>query len=534
MADIITALWLSVLLYIESRATADSTNVVPHNADLWYTTVFTAFGFVVGSVGSVLLPEFTYVRMLWPERYYHTRSPWKLAFLAFTMSAMGPLQSAGKRTLDGFRDNLLFQGAQEGDMLGTAFFEDTGKKYTSWRKQDNRLVSESGRKARNNFWEAVIALIPTQRNTAPSKDEESLPRDLGGFATRRIFHLELGYDKAKPGGDRTDAIEKIQINADHYTMLLGIFSSEASAIVTFCIVAGVYRSPYALCWLGPTLFKVLAVYYRLCRTQLVVKTDLKDAPTEDLEDPHLFELEEYKHGLFLVRAPGALGVQFFRHFGHPQRNQLANDRRREWVSIGLVIATMVYFPLSWVALALAHSKVRITWIFYQLFVLVANLVPLYGDFLRVGSLEEMVAEALSEGKTVLLGDDKSGYMQANLAVIKTTRIAEAQKIVESMKLEVLGLNENNPRKRGGYNRWSGPPSTAESRPPSGADSHPPSVTVVIVGRPPSTAEGDPPSIVEYRSPSTAEGCPPPTAETRSPLIKDAALDLRGERIIAET
>ena len=42
------------------------------------------------------------------------------------MSATGPLQSAGLRTLDSFRDNLLFQGAQEGDMLVIAFFDRKG------------------------------------------------------------------------------------------------------------------------------------------------------------------------------------------------------------------------------------------------------------------------------------------------------------------------------------------------------------------------------------------------------------------------
>ena len=109
--------------------------------------------------------------------------------------------------------------------------------------------------------------------------------------------------------------------------------------------------------------------------------------------------------------------------------------------MGLVIAAGAYFPTSWGAFAFAPSAVRWTWIYYQIYLLVALLVLTYSHLLLVGSLEEEVAEALRSGKSVYLGDDDTGHITIGFEEVQAGRIAEAREIVESKKLEILGLGK---------------------------------------------------------------------------------------------
>lgn len=65
----------------------------------------------------------------------------------------------------------------------------------------------------------------------------------------------------------------------------------------------------------------------------------------------------------------------------------------------------------------------------------------YGDFLRVGSLEEDVAEALRLEKTVYLGDEGTGHITIGFEEVQASGIAEAREIVEPKKLESLGTGK---------------------------------------------------------------------------------------------
>lgn len=160
-----------------------------------------------------------------------------------------------------------------------------------------------------------------------------------------------------------------------------------------------------------------------------------------LNEPCVFELEDYKHGFVLIQAPKALGFQFFRHFGHPERSQRPHDRWKERVSMALVAAVGSYFPIVWIAFAFAPNSIRLTWICYQLYLLLALLVLRYGDLQRIGSLEEEVAEALQAGKTVLLGDDETGYVNVQCEQVQASSIAEATQIVGAKKAEIFGLGK---------------------------------------------------------------------------------------------
>lgn len=441
MADIITAFGLSFLLYKEIGTTTKGLDPVSPDVNMLYMALFMVLGFVVGDVGGVLASEVTLGRMLWPERYYHTTSPWKLSVMGLTMSTAGAFQAAGKRAMDRCLHNNLFKGAKEGDMLGTAFFEDSRTGYRAFAKREGRVEPTVAEDARNNFWAAVIASLHQESLATSGTDEKGVHSRKGKFANRRVFHLELNYDELRTSANEPYEVNKIHIKATLPIMLLGAVFSEISSVLTGAAAAVVWHSPFAMVWFVPLLLRLLAIRFRVHRTPLVATepkcNDNNKSPTE----PCVFELDDHKHGFVLIQAPEALGTQFFRHFGHPQRSNLSSDRWNERISMGLVIAAGAYFPTSWVAFTFAPSAMRWTWIYYQLYLLVALFVLTYWDLLLVGSLEEDVAEALRLGKAVRLGDDDTGHITIGFEEVQASRIAEAREIVESKKLEILGIEK---------------------------------------------------------------------------------------------
>ena len=106
--------------------------------------------------------------------------------------------------------------------------------------------------------------------------------------------------------------------------------------------------------------------------------------------------------------------------------------------MSVVFALEAFFPVSWVAFALAPDNVRLTWIAFQLYNVLAMLVLDYSGFLRKGSLEDCVAGALHAGKTIQFGGNDSGYITVTLKQMEANSIAEAREIVELTKSEILG------------------------------------------------------------------------------------------------
>ena len=186
MADIITALWLGSVLYSESSAAAFiGLETLPSTSSLLFAGLFTTLGFVIGNVGSSLASDAMFVRLLWPERYFHKRSFLRLAVMGLTTSATGPLQNTAHRIEKQFNRNRLFVGAEEGDMLGTAFFEDTKTTYKAFTNSEGRIILKFAEEARNNFWASVIALLP-DKPLHSGKDEEKRHSNRRKYAKSRL------------------------------------------------------------------------------------------------------------------------------------------------------------------------------------------------------------------------------------------------------------------------------------------------------------------------------------------------------------
>jgi len=441
MADLITAFWWSYLLYSETILADEGPGPGSTKQDLVFTSLFAASGFVIGSVGSNFASEITFARLLWPERYYRTSPPWKLGLMGLTMSAAGPLQMASKHAIDGFLRNGLFKGAKEGDMLGTAFFEDTQTGYKTFVKREDQVECVDKEHARNNFWAAVIASMKSGNRTLSRQDEEGRQVMKGQYANRRASYLTLDYVSSPPI-ENSSTTKKIRLNIGLPSMLLGAVSSEIGAVLTGVAAAAAWHSPFALFWFLPLVLKLVAIRFRVRRTSLVaMEMPKKEEADSTLNEPCVFELDDHKHGYVLIQAPRALGLQFFRHLGHPQRNKLAGDRWNERISMALVGVVGAYFPITWMAFGFASNGIRLTWICYQLYLLATLLVLRYCSLERVGSLEEEVAETLQTEKTILLGDYKTGYIKAHFEQVQASSIAEASGLVEAKKREIFGLGK---------------------------------------------------------------------------------------------
>lgn len=327
-------------------------------------------------------------------------------------------------------------------MLGTAFFEDSQTGYRAFTRREGRVKPTVAEDARNNFWAAVIASLHQQSLASSGTDEKGVCSKDGRFANRRVFHLEINYDALRPSANEPYEVNRIHIKATLPVRLLGAVFSEISSVLTGATAAVVWQSPFAVVWFVPLLLRLLAIRFRVRRTPLVATEPKCNDNNTSPPEPCVFELDDRKHGFVLIQAPEARGTQFVRHFGHPHRSNLSNDRWNERISMGLVVAVGAYFPTSWVAFAFAPSAMRWTWICYQLYLLVTRLVLTYSDLLLVGSLEEAVAGGLRLGKPVYLGDGDTGYITIGFEEVQASRIAEAREIVELKKLEILGVEKN--------------------------------------------------------------------------------------------
>jgi len=89
----------------------------------------------------------------------------------------GPMHKGAMDALEQFRRNGLYNGSLRGNMLGTAFYPDSGASYREQRIDGTKGELEGpSRRARNNFWTGVLAEVnPEVRNVlrVVGKDEES-------------------------------------------------------------------------------------------------------------------------------------------------------------------------------------------------------------------------------------------------------------------------------------------------------------------------------------------------------------------------
>lgn len=380
-----------------------------------------ALGSVIGYLGAEAASESLFERVLWPERFYNDANIYTLVKLAVFLPMAGPLHAAALETLDSFRENGLYQGMCRGNMLGTTFYRDTGLMCYRIIDAKNR---EDGKACRNAFWVQVLreAKCPNTKARLTQAD----PADPTGDITTPYRAMQLVHNlKLRYASDAAHAgAGVISITETHATWrtAIGILLSELSSLGV-AIVVGTAK-PLQNGWLAgyllvPVALKVLSLFTSVRREAI---QDNKDK-TQDLprSKDHLYEIEDPTHSYAIIQGPESVVKQFFRHYGHPVRDSGTagrTDRVRELLSMALVYAFVLYFPIGLVVVLWMPQNVQIVWLSFQMYTILATHVARILGWNTCGRTEARVARELQKGRCVWLRN--SGKGAGIVASLETT------------------------------------------------------------------------------------------------------------------
>lgn len=375
-------------------------------------------------------------RLLWPERFYNVLTAKNLLFQALFMPMGGPVHKAALHCLDVFREKGLYGfGGAHGHMLGTAFYDNTKLRY----KIHGYDGPDHDNEIRNGIWATVLRQCrkwPNLRTEGPSlpkhdseaKGEKKLLRRR---TTQAVLHLQLWRPHSE------NEYRQVPVFCEDKASLKIIISIVASeSLALFC--AGLMGWHELNIWFP--IYLAIPLFLKLASLPISVRREpaIKhlDTPKEDnlpkgLEDSVLFEISDYNHGFPLIEGPEPVVRQFFRHWGHPIREN-GRDRAREVMGIALIFAFVLYFPAGLVAIIFASQNVQITWLSYQLYTIFAMHVMRIGGLGGKGRTEEGIAEALAKGRAVALKSAGGGIVMARLDSHPVERIRHGQAKVKEL------------------------------------------------------------------------------------------------------
>ena len=316
----------------------------------------------------------------------------------------GPLHRAALTCLDGFEKNGLYTGKLKGDMLGTAFLQDSLQSYSPSSGTDKNKKKD----ARNLIWIKSLRFSPKEGSTEKYKKDGEKPH--AQRTTCYVYHVQLNeYHKPRHGHDE----DTVLIQEDRYTwkVLLGIICSEITAIA-LAIAIGVQYNNH---WLPP----FLCVPLTLKLISLLVHVERKGIETElteEIKEPYgsdpnqlaFFKLEDTKHTFFLYEAQPRIFVPFARHFGHPLRDKVHSPieakahRIRESISMLVVYAFIAIFPAGLISLIWLPSTLQYFWLGYQAYLIFVMHVGRLFGFQETGRTEERISQHLRNQRTVAL------------------------------------------------------------------------------------------------------------------------------------
>lgn len=408
-------------------------------------TLSGALGSVIGYLGAEVAEASLFARLLWPKRYYNEASILQMIRMAIVLPMGGPLHKAALETLGKFRGKGLYGGIRRGHMLGTAFFEDQETKYVV---QDS-TGKEREADARNGLWITVMRRTSRLDVHAHEKvlekqaDAESGIGEPAKIRRTVLLVQRLTISRLHEAPATLHIFTENGKPLQSYTAIIG---SELTAIAMACVVIAVWRSY----WFGayyfiPIVLKLLAIPLSLRREQDLplapAHSGPRDAKNEGETQTELFCISDYDHGFSMIEGPDELVRPFFRHWGHPIRTH-SSDRVRELASIGLVLAFVLYFPAGLLAVLWVRSEVQISWLAYQMFlVVVMHLMRLFGSD-DDGRLEDGIARRLVAGEKVVF---RSGNRVDLLVGLESTHVGsvaegreEVRRIVASHREGVKG------------------------------------------------------------------------------------------------
>ena len=378
-----------------------------------------ALGTIIGYIGSEVVDEEIFERLLWPERFYNNASLRTLLEFAVFFPMGGPLHSAAIHALISLRKSKTYLGARQGHMLDTPFYTDLQTKYYA---RSHETESKIAKEARNALLIRILRLVNSQPNkvhrSSPPSDSESQPEIR---TTIFIQHLKIRY---ATNADLTNKKYFHISESFSWRTVVGLVCSELSALILAPIVGFRLGSWFGFWFCTPLFLKIVAAVFRVRREPLKIHRDDSTSC--------IFEAVENDRWFFVIEGPETLIRQFFRHYGHPKRDTrgvMIGDRINEVVSMMTIVLFGTIFPVGLLAVTLwLDVNVQFTWLGYQLWVSLVMLISRLVEGNRWGTTEQRIAKELSEGNQVVF--ENQAVMTLDTTVVG--KVDRARAVVQEL------------------------------------------------------------------------------------------------------
>lgn len=372
------------------------------NINFHAAAVLSALGTLLGYIGAEVATDNVFERLLWPQRFFNSLSYRTALQIGLLMPMGGPLHRAALHTLDKFYRNELFKGEAQGNMLGSAFFRDTGLKYTLHEpcKMPQREY------VRNGLWVRAIQQMPIP----PRTQKEQIDLEDGLSKPKRPVRARTAVSQLKLSHVGLDQPPGCTIDHDTGPVtlrcIIAICLSEITGIAMGTLFAALWGSWFTILWLLPLLLKLLSACFTIPREGLIQKTPSVtegDKPLKTIQ----FEIHLRGHGFLVIEGEDTAVLQFFRHYGHPVRHRV-----RELIQFSIVILFGFVFPSGMLcALVWMPPTLQYLWLGYQLYATIVMHVQRYSGGHVWATTEERVAKVFARtnsGESVAILKDQDG------------------------------------------------------------------------------------------------------------------------------
>ncbi|KAI1349414.1 hypothetical protein F5Y01DRAFT_289562 [Xylaria sp. FL0043] len=397
----------------------------------------TALAAVIGYIGAEVAEDYMLERLLWPQRFNNETSISTLLQQSLLMTAGGPLHKAALKVLENLRIQGLFTGPCRGHMLGTVFFPEMKIMHYQRCKTERALIPE---KSRNAFWIRVLQCIKADEHMklkVPRQDTEQNQVSDDYRSLQPVYHLKLAIVK----NDKKPSPDEVCVSEDrtNVSVVISCLCSELPSLIA-SVVAGskLHNILFCIYMLVPLLLKVLLIAFSVRRVNLASDKDLQKVAKNEDNDIALsqaFEVADPIHKFMVIEGPQPVVVQFFRHYGHPRRDQNSlwvGDRFRELACIAIVCCLFLYFPVGLALAQLSDEYAQYLWLGYELYaVVVMHIVRIFG-WQDLGRTEGRIAKLLGNGKTVWLKTETGCMVSACLVVHGVSKTSEGREKVKEI------------------------------------------------------------------------------------------------------
>lgn len=402
-----------------------------------------ALGAILGYVGAEAADAVLFERLLWPERFYNdSHNPSTLLKAALFLSMGGPMHAAALKTLEKMGKQGLYLGNGRGNLLGTAFFPDTGLRYYSSSKGNE---DDEDTECRNAFWVEVVRRVNQKLlgrgNRFPNFDAENpgeTERSTRFRTFQTVHHLTLRT--LNPDREQMSSLPMTPVHVAEekksWRTLLGIICSELVSVIV-AVVAILLDGPSGGWWMAiymfvPLFAKIGAFVSSVHREPLEkIADELSEPDTDRIENYQL--VDQNDQGFYLViTGPRSVVTQFFRHYGHPLRD-IRSGRWREVICITISYCFVLYFPVGLAANLWLSDRLQYLWLSYQLYAVLAMHLLRLLRWQHCGSTQEGVARAILRGENIYLRDGLGTAINVSWQTTYVTSIRAANYVVNQLK-----------------------------------------------------------------------------------------------------